>query len=95
MTTPSPILGLLTPTPHALSAFLLQTGFIIRPVVPPTVPLGGERVRICLRAGMEREVLDRLVSALGEWVDGKMRGDGEGRTRERGVMAEGRVEGKL
>ena len=70
---PSPILGLLTPTPHALSAFLLERGFIIRPVMPPTVPPGGERVRICLRAGMEKEVLDRLVEALRMWVEIKMR----------------------
>ena len=61
-------MGLLTPTPHALSAFLLEKGFIIRPVVPPTVPPGGERIRICLRAGMQKEVLRRLVGALDEWV---------------------------
>ncbi|WVW83853.1 hypothetical protein I302_105875 [Kwoniella bestiolae CBS 10118] len=65
----SPILGLLTPTPHALAAFLLDKGFIVRPVVPPTVPPGGERVRICLRAGMEKGVIERLVDALGEWVE--------------------------
>ncbi|WVQ99366.1 hypothetical protein IAU59_006499 [Kwoniella sp. CBS 9459] len=67
----SPILGLLTPTPHALSAFLLARGFIVRPVVPPTVPPGGERVRICLRAGMSQAVIDGLVEALRVWVDSK------------------------
>ncbi|WVF71421.1 hypothetical protein IAT40_006225 [Kwoniella sp. CBS 6097] len=68
----SPILGLLTPTPHALSAFLLERGLIVRPVVPPTVPPGGERVRICLRAGMSKDVIDRLIAGLKEWVDLKM-----------------------
>ncbi|WWC89354.1 uncharacterized protein L201_004276 [Kwoniella dendrophila CBS 6074] len=68
----SPILGLLTPTPHALSAFLLSKGFIVRPVVPPTVPPGGERVRICLRAGMRYGIIDKLVAALGDWADLKM-----------------------
>jgi 8-amino-7-oxononanoate synthase len=33
----SPIIGLLTPAPHALSSFLLARGFIVRPVVPPTL----------------------------------------------------------
>nr|XP_018263104.1 8-amino-7-oxononanoate synthase [Kwoniella dejecticola CBS 10117]OBR85262.1 8-amino-7-oxononanoate synthase [Kwoniella dejecticola CBS 10117] len=64
----SPILGLLTPTPHALSAFLLEKGFIVRPVVPPTVPPGAERVRICLRAGMDEKMIDGLIAALTEWV---------------------------
>ncbi|KAL1405447.1 hypothetical protein Q8F55_009079 [Vanrija albida] len=65
----SPIHGLLSPTPHALSAFLLARGFIVRPVVPPTVPPGGERVRVCLRAGHSREEIAALVSAVAEWVD--------------------------
>lgn len=64
----SPILGLVTPEPHALAKFFLERGFIVRPVVPPTVPPGEERVRICLRAGMERQVIDRLVGVLRDWV---------------------------
>lgn len=68
----SPILGLLTPTPHALSAFLLEKGFIVRPVVPPTVPPGAERVRICLRAGMDKGVINRFMAALRDWVESKM-----------------------
>ncbi|OCF36890.1 8-amino-7-oxononanoate synthase [Kwoniella heveanensis BCC8398] len=71
----SPILGLLTPQPHALSAFLLERGFIVRPVVPPTVPPGGERVRICLRAGMRKEVIDSLIEALRLWVDSRVEED--------------------
>ncbi|WVQ72394.1 hypothetical protein IAR50_001946 [Cryptococcus sp. DSM 104548] len=66
---PTPILGLLTPTPHALAAFLLERGFIVRPVVPPTVPPGGERVRICLRADLGEDVVYRLVQTLRAWVD--------------------------
>jgi len=85
---PSPILGLLTPTPHALSTFLLDKGFVTRPVVPPTVPPGGERVRICLRTGMERKTLDGLVEALEDWVEtrlkqeGILRGSGTGLGKE-------------
>lgn len=40
----------------------------MRPVVPPTVPAGEERVRVCLRAGIERDVIDRLVQAIEEWT---------------------------
>ncbi|WRT66317.1 uncharacterized protein IL334_003272 [Kwoniella shivajii] len=77
----SPILGLLTPSPHALSTFLLEKGFIVRPVVPPTVPPGGERVRICLRAGMTKEVIDGLVVALGDWVDIRLAAKNEVRAK--------------
>jgi 8-amino-7-oxononanoate synthase len=65
---PAPIIGLLTTTPHALSAYLLAKGFIVRPVVPPTVPAGEERVRVCLRAGIETDVIVRLVQAIEEWT---------------------------
>lgn len=65
---PAPIIGLLTSTPHALSTYLLEKGFIVRPVVPPTVPAGEERVRVCLRAGIERDVIGRLVQAIEEWT---------------------------
>ena len=66
--TPTPIFGIITPKPHALSAYLLEKGFIVRPVVPPTVPVGSERVRICLRADISLAVVDRLVQALHQWV---------------------------
>jgi 8-amino-7-oxononanoate synthase len=65
---PTPIIGLLTATPHALSNFLLDKGFIVRPVVPPTVPVGEERVRVCLRSGIERGTVKKLVQAIEEWT---------------------------
>lgn len=65
---PAPIIGLLTSTPHALSTYLLEKGFIVRPVVPPTVPAGEERVRVCLRAGIEPDVIKKLVQAIEEWT---------------------------
>jgi len=46
----------------------LEKGFIVRPVVPPTVPAGEERVRVCLRAGIEQAVIERLVQAIEEWT---------------------------
>ena len=46
---------------------------IVRPVVPPTVPPGSERVRICLRAGMGEDVIRKLAVALEEWVEAKIK----------------------
>ena len=40
---------------------------MVRAVVPPTVPVGTARVRICLHAGNTFADLERLVELLGEW----------------------------
>jgi 8-amino-7-oxononanoate synthase len=40
----------------------------VRPIVPPTVPRGTERVRVCLHAGNTVEEIDALVKRIGEWV---------------------------
>lgn len=42
---------------------------MVRPVVPPTVPAGSERVRVCLHAGNTEGDVDRLVARIGEWLD--------------------------
>jgi 8-amino-7-oxononanoate synthase len=41
---------------------------MVRAIVAPTVPVGGERVRVCLHAGNSFEEVDRLVGVVGEWV---------------------------
>ena len=40
---------------------------MVRAVVPPTVPEGTSRVRICLHAGNTEEHIERLVARLEEW----------------------------
>jgi 8-amino-7-oxononanoate synthase len=40
-------------------------------VVPPTVPLGTERVRVCLHAGNTVAEIAKLLLILGEWCDSK------------------------
>lgn len=40
----------------------------MRGIVPPTVPAGSERVRICLHAGNTREEVEGLVKVVEEWV---------------------------
>lgn len=42
---------------------------MVRAVVPPTVPVGTARVRICLHAGNTFADLERLVELLGEWCE--------------------------
>ena len=90
---PTPIIGLITPRPHALSLFLLDKGFIVRPVVPPTVPPGSERVRLCLRSGISSGVIDQLIDSLKEWVEAELQ-TRRGKS-EVGVHSSGGLEGEM
>lgn len=42
---------------------------MVRAVVPPTVPVGTQRVRICLHAGNTFEDIRILIGALEDWSD--------------------------
>lgn len=55
---------------------------MVRPIVPPTVPEGTQRVRVCLHAGNSFEDVQRLVVKIKEWL-GKMDGL-EGLEKEEG-----------
>jgi 8-amino-7-oxononanoate synthase len=65
----SPIFALLTPEPRSLAKWCQDGGFVVRPIVPPTVPEGTQRVRICLHAGNSFEDLRRLVERIREWLE--------------------------
>ncbi|KAJ9098175.1 hypothetical protein QFC21_004504 [Naganishia friedmannii] len=65
---PTPIYPLLTPHPHALALHLQARGFLVRPVVHPTVPKGQERVRICLHSGNTEKDVKKMVESIAEWV---------------------------
>jgi 8-amino-7-oxononanoate synthase len=41
---------------------------MVRAVVPPTVPEGTERVRVCLHAGNSVEQIQALVRSLESWA---------------------------
>lgn len=69
----SPILSLCTSHPRALAKYCQEAGFIVRPIVPPTVPEGGQRVRICLHAGNTDEEVDRLVQCISRWIGSMQR----------------------
>lgn len=55
--------------PKELAAFCQSRGFVVRGIVPPTVPAGTERIRICLHAGNTSEQIDALVRTIREWVE--------------------------
>lgn len=46
---------------------------MVRAIVPPTVPQGAERIRVCLHAGNSVEEVERLVGRIGEWVSSQSR----------------------
>jgi 8-amino-7-oxononanoate synthase len=46
------------------AAYFQENGFDIRPILSPTVPLGEERLRICLHTFNE----DEHIKKLGEWL---------------------------
>ncbi|KIW98849.1 uncharacterized protein Z519_00512 [Cladophialophora bantiana CBS 173.52] len=64
----SPIFAILSPYPRSLAAYCQSAGFIVRPVVAPTVPKGTERVRVCLHAGNTVEQIDRFVECVKQWI---------------------------
>ncbi|KDQ09167.1 hypothetical protein BOTBODRAFT_533261 [Botryobasidium botryosum FD-172 SS1] len=64
----SPIIPLLTPQPRPLAAHLQSLGYLVRPIVHPTVPKGQERVRVCLHAGNTLEEVHGFIEATMGWV---------------------------
>ncbi|KAK2762337.1 hypothetical protein FQN54_001347 [Arachnomyces sp. PD_36] len=64
----SPIISLQTPYPRELASFCQEAGFAVRPIMPPTIPAGTERVRICLHAGNTISEIDRFAKVLESWV---------------------------
>nr|OQO20621.1 hypothetical protein B0A51_11482 [Rachicladosporium sp. CCFEE 5018] len=72
----SPIFYVLSSEPKALAAYCQAKGFVVRGIVPPTVPRGGERVRICLHAGNTTGEIDGLVQVIGQWVQQQTRQSG-------------------
>lgn len=64
----SPIIPLLTSHPRSLAQHCQRRGFMVRPIVAPTVPRGSERVRVCFHAGNTIEEVEGLAGAVEEWV---------------------------
>ncbi|EPE04435.1 8-amino-7-oxononanoate synthase [Ophiostoma piceae UAMH 11346] len=59
----SPIFFLMTPQPRSLARECQEAGFVVRAIVAPTVPVGAERVRVCLHAGNSFEEVEGDASS--------------------------------
>ncbi|KAL5614168.1 hypothetical protein BROUX41_000006 [Berkeleyomyces rouxiae] len=70
----SPIIPVITPAPRRLAKFCQDHGYMVRPIVAPTVPSGKERIRICLHAGNTPEQVRGLLGAIEAWVEREMKG---------------------
>jgi 8-amino-7-oxononanoate synthase len=66
----SPIIPIFTPRSRDLAGYCQKRGFMVRPIVPPTVPAGTERARICLHAGNTREQAESLCRTIEAWIGG-------------------------
>lgn len=64
----TPIFAVLSSEPKVLAAHCQKNGFVVRGIVPPTVPAGTERIRVCLHAGNTIEQIDGLVETVKDWV---------------------------
>jgi 8-amino-7-oxononanoate synthase len=62
----SPIFSLQTEHPRSLAKYCQEGGYLVRAVVPPTVPT--RRVRVCLHAGNTYEQIDGLVMRVERWL---------------------------
>ena len=72
----SPVIPLLTSQPRNLAKHCQQKGFMVRPIVVPTVPKGQERIRICLHAKNSMAEVRGLIEAVEEWLLEAMEGQG-------------------
>jgi 8-amino-7-oxononanoate synthase len=64
----TPIFAILTSEPKALAAHCQKNGFVVRGILPPTVPEGTERIRVCLHPGNSVEEINALVATIRQWV---------------------------
>lgn len=71
----SPIIPVLTRRARSLARFCQKRGFLVRPVVSPTVPEGKERVRVCLHAhNTAKEVLG-VGRAVEVWIEDQIKSE--------------------
>ena len=71
----SPIFAVQLVNPRVLASALQNQSMMVRAVMPPTVPPGTERVRICLHAGNTAAEVEKLVLALRTWCESQAQRD--------------------
>ncbi|KAL5047723.1 hypothetical protein BDW71DRAFT_34366 [Aspergillus fruticulosus] len=64
----SPIFSLRSSVPRELARICQERGYTVRAIMPPTVPAGRERVRVCLHAGNTVEEIDGLIGTIATWL---------------------------
>ncbi|KAF2808219.1 PLP-dependent transferase [Mytilinidion resinicola] len=64
----SPIFAVISPHPRSLAKYCQDGGFVVRAVVPPTVPHGHSRIRVCLHSGNTFDEVRKLIDRIDEWV---------------------------
>lgn len=66
----SPIMPLLTPHHYTrpLALYLQSRGYLVRPITYPTVPLGKDRIRICVHSDNTRAEIEGFAKAVGDWI---------------------------
>ena len=69
----SPIFSLLSQYPRSLAQYCQECGFVVRAVVPPTVPVGTQRIRVCVHSGNTTEEIVRLVESIEMWILAKVK----------------------
>ncbi|KAK8051876.1 hypothetical protein PG993_003261 [Apiospora rasikravindrae] len=67
-TSGSPIIPIFTTKPRSLASFCQRRGYMVRPIVAPTVPVGTERVRLCLHAKNTFEQVRGLGDVIQHWI---------------------------
>ncbi|EFY92135.1 hypothetical protein J3458_004342 [Metarhizium acridum] len=65
----SPIIPLFSAQSRSLARHCQQRGYMVRPIVAPTVPKGTDRVRLCLHAANTGSEVRGLCMAIEEWLE--------------------------
>jgi 8-amino-7-oxononanoate synthase len=68
----SAIIPVFTSHPRSLAQYCQENGYMIRPIVAPTVPRGSERVRLCLHSGNTVDQVEGLGRVIEAWVLGRI-----------------------
>lgn len=64
----SSIIPAFTDHPRSLASHCQRNGFMVRPIVAPTVPKGTERIRLCLHAANTAGEVIGIVAAIEDWL---------------------------
>lgn len=64
----SAISWVMSSRPKDLAAYLQERGSLVRAILPPTVPLGSERIRIVFHAGNTTDEVIALVRGIASWI---------------------------